>query len=571
MEVVKEKETDSVADALARAEWQQVLFAERPQRATLLAFKPSWPCRPLRIRVHRNQVFEIIASTMAPFLAFAGLAAEYVYSDYDDSLSFQNLGDDEADLELVWIDYERYRQKSEPHALAAWMDDRLQALRAASHLPILVVDWAAEDDDAAAFNEAFNAHAAAQPGIYVCPQSAIAAALSERYIDPRGVAIHGSKLSNRAAIETARRMGLQWIPAVVSFGLKAIVVDLDGTLYQGVLGEDGPSGVQLTEKHTLLQNRLLELRDQGLFLAVASRNEPADVEQLFTTRTDFPLRLSDFSSRAVSWGSKAEGIRRLADHLRIGIDAILFVDDNPGELAAAATALPGLKTLYAADVAETLKALDCYPGLMQWQISETDRLRLADLAASDERERMTQTQDRASYLRSLQVVVTLSMRPHDHLRRLHELVTKTNQFNLSLRRHAEAAIAEYLAAEDCRVAAIWLADRLSDSGLIGVMLTRLSEEGLIVEELCVSCRALGRHLEDIMIGEAIALILAELPAERVGFRWARGPRNGPALAWLERFANQPLPETGHPVWVDWATVYPPAGGERDAVSIQRAA
>jgi FkbH-like protein len=105
-----------------------------------------------------------------------------------------------------------------------------------------------------------------------------------------------------------------WLPAVLGPRLKAIVLDLDNTLYAGVLGEDGPEGLTLTPVHDLLQRKLLTLRDQGLFLAIASRNVEADVDQLFEARPDMPLRPEHLSARSIAFREKATGIREIAPH-----------------------------------------------------------------------------------------------------------------------------------------------------------------------------------------------------------------------------------------------------------------
>ena len=121
--------------ALTRAEWQPVLFAERPTRAALLGLRAAWPLTPVAARVHRNLACEFVTSAATPYLAFAGYEAEWLFGDYDDSLSFPVAGD--AAVELIWLDYARFDFR-DGDALAGWLEDRIGALRQRSRSPILV-------------------------------------------------------------------------------------------------------------------------------------------------------------------------------------------------------------------------------------------------------------------------------------------------------------------------------------------------------------------------------------------------------------------------------------------------
>ncbi len=531
--------TDSTSEhALLRAEWQGVLFAPSLSRRALLALEPTWPCRRLRVRVHRNHPFEYVASALPPFLAFARLEADLVIGDYDDALSLDL--DGPADLEVVWLDLDRYADRLETDALADWLVDRMVSLRSRSDAPILLADHAGSGDAAAAFNERLGALAPAVAGLRVCPQHAIREALGDRYFDARMERIAATRLAERAHLETARHMGLQWIPSVVQPRLKAVVFDLDHTLWDGVLGEDGVGGVRISEGHGNLQRRALALADEGLLIGIASKNEDADVVRIFSERAaELPLSLDRVSARAVSWESKAAGVRRIAERLRIGTDAVLFVDDNPGELAAVAGALPGVWTLRAApDPDETLRALARFPGLLRWEADATDAIRAADLAASELRTaHLDDSTDASDYLASLHVTLGVARDPVDHRARLHSLSNKTNQFNLALARLGEAEVDRRLADPTTPVVALWLSDRLSDSGLIGALFARLDGRTLVVEDLCVSCRALGRGLDDALVTCALRTAIGNAPVDTIAFRHATGPRNGPARRWLAAFAG----------------------------------
>lgn len=532
--------------ALDRAARQPVLFDALPRRSDLLRLAPQKIGTAVSLHVHRNQSFEHVASAMAPFAAFAGLDVRVCYGDYDDSLAMDGpVGG--ADLELVWLDWSRYGTSRTPAELAEWLRSRILARRAVTESPILIASAPGVDPSSVELSAELEKALAPVPAAHVCDLAPIGRQLGERLYDARAARLSGTSMSDAACVLAARLFGARWIPSVMRPPLKAVVVDLDDTLYRGVLGEDGAEGVELSDAHRDLQARLVELREAGLFIAVASRNEASDVEELFASRADFPLRREHLSACEVSWEPKADAIRRVASTLRIGHDAVLFVDDNAGELAAVATDLPGIATLHAgADPAVTLRALDLFPGLWRWRRSEADAIRIRDLAASRERDALAASAaDPLAYLASLQPHLTYGLNAGGHVSRLHELSVKTNQFNLALARLTEAEVARRVAAEEHAVVSVGLADRLTDSGIIAAIFGWRAGETLVVDELCISCRALGRRLEDLLIGEAIARMTAATGTSRVVMRYGLGPRNGPARAWLARAAAAPLgPEAG---------------------------
>jgi FkbH-like protein len=528
---------DAAAIALEKCEWQAKLFRPDPLRRDITKLDPIWPLQPLRVRVHRNHAFEPAERVLAPYLAFAGYAAEIDYSAYDDSLTLSQLDKSAPDVELIWLDYTRLCSEG-PDALAEWIKGRLTTLRNHSSAPILITNWAEHSQQALAFNSELRIIARGLLSVYVCDLAKIAEKLGDRFLDLRIASFSGSRLSNSAFLEAARLLGSCWIPGAVSPRLKAIVADLDNTLFDGVLGEDGPLGVHLTESHLALQKRLVELSQEGIYVAICSRNRPEDVEALFTQRPDFPLRPEHVSDMQISWEPKARGLRRIGETLRIGMNSILFMDDNPGELAAVVSELPEVHTLYAGPNAGcALNALRLYPRVNRLRADEADLLRAADLAANRVRSELaSNAEDPASYLRSLKVHLRFTRNTREEIERLASLSNKTNQFNLALERLSAVQISKKM--DDSTVVGIQMRDRLSDSGIIGLLVATRVGSSLVVEDLCISCRALGRNLENVMITEALKAAIGHDPAaESVLFRWRRGPRNSPALEWLARFTG----------------------------------
>ena len=516
--------------ALTRAEWQPTLFGA-PSRAALLSMRPAWACERLRVRVHRNHGFEAVAGAVPAYAAWNCLEFVFSIGAYDDSLAFEQAGD--ADAELIWLDTQRL-SKLPAAQLGGWIGARLRALRGRTLRPILLLAWPLPPETIAGIESA------AIPGVHVADLEALRLELQGQWEDRRLASLSGTRLGNAACVRVARELACRWLPASLRAPMKAVAVDLDDTLYEGVLGEDGPAGVELAPGHRLLQERLAQLRRQGVLLALISRNELEDVRQLFESRTDFPLRLEDFSAVEVSWGHKPDALRRIAALLRIGTDAMVFVDDNPGELASVASSLHSFTLHARPDGSETVAALDNVAGLWRWKQQAEDAFRAGDLRAAQVRDELAQSSaSPGEYLRSLRIRLGYLVNPLDHLARVHELGQKTNQFTLALRRFGEAELAARMKGESAGVVAIRLSDRLSDSGIVAFLVGAWQADTLRIEELCVSCRALGRHLEDPMLARAILLLADGKPIRRVVFDVNPGPRNGPALDWLQRFGGVP--------------------------------
>lgn len=522
-------------------EAQTVLFAARPSRLALqqLEFEGDHS-RVIRINVWRNHAIESVVTATIPYMARVGCIADFCLSDYDDTLMFE--GHRQSDLELVWVDSGRYL-KSTPFAdWAGWFAGRITALRSVSSAPVIVATWWAD----AAQEAELMARLDTVPGVFLADLQASCNEANTKLTDSRTAALAGTPLSNAAQLVVARKLACHWIPAAIWPPIKVVAVDLDNTLHSGVLGEDGLEGVSLTPAHQALQRFLKAQRERGVFLALVSRNEASDVQRLFTAREDYPLRWEDFSATEISWGDKAEGLSRIAKALRVAPDSMLFVDDNPGELASVVSRLPQVHTVYAgSDPAETQRAIEYYPGLWRWKIERDDTKRIEDLKANAEREQLlAETVNPSEYFKNLCVSIVLRVNPSDLLGRLSDLCGKTNQFNLALRRFNQAELAARLGhADDC-IVSMQLTDRLSDSGVIGVVVAHREGERLIIEELCVSCRAMGRHLEDALIVPAICQMPCFAGCREVAFHVGHGSRNQPALDWLARIADvngRPVP------------------------------
>jgi FkbH-like protein len=527
-----------------RTSWQSALFAAEVERRELLRLRAPWPLARRRIRVHRNHAVELALSVARPYLEFAGIAPDWDVGEYDDSLTFQAV--EPADVDVIWLDYTRFAARMEPEEIAKWLRDRLIALRARTPGPILVMDWDGSPGAAVPFSERLAEAVAEDHDVHLADRTELFQALGDRFFDHEREGLSGTRMSAEGATGTARLLGSRWLPSLLKPRVRAVVVDLDNTLYEGVLGEDGVESLVLTEGHKQLQSELEHLHGTGVFLGLLSRNDAADVEALFRARSDFPLRWEHFDARSLGWEAKSAGLRDLASSLRVDPSTILFIDDNPGELLESILRIPGLHYIHATDTGyETARALRYFPGLWTSHQTETDALRTVDLRANDERERLLarSSDDLASYYRELGVTLTIGHNRPEQLTRIAELSGKTNQFNLAFSRYTLADIKALAEEQSCQISTARLEDRLSDSGVIAIAVARRRDKTLVVEELCISCRALGRRLEDLIVTQMVTTGPLFAGSAEVVFRFVDAPRNQAARRWLEGFVGTRIPVT----------------------------
>jgi FkbH-like protein len=548
---------------VARAEAQADVFAQVPSRAAVYGLEPLPAARVVNVRVHRNVAAERMLTPAALLARYGGLRIEAAFGPYDDSLSFAELSGPDPDVELVWLDYARLDALSADD-LAALLERRIQALRQLSTAPILVLDLPGTDPRADAVNAALRRSAAAVPAVVVGPVSELAEEMGAEFLSARAAALTAVPLSPAALMRLAQVFALSWLPAALGIRLRGLAVDLDNTLYRGVLGEDGPDGVVLTEDHKRLQETLKALHQQGFFLGIVSRNEMADVKELFARRADFPLQAEDIDAWGVSWGRKSQALHEIAAAVRVAPSTFLFLDDNAGELIEVSEEHPDVATVFAVDPAEVGRVLTLHPGLFAFDDSGADGLRTADLAAEAARGSLrSHASDPNEYLAALGVEMTFHLDDRAGVKRLAELSNKTNQFTTALRRLTEIDLAERIADPDARVVSVRVQDKLADSGVIAMISARRQADGrVLVEDVCVSCRALGRGIEGVLLDTALHRIGTELDAEELHLAVSEGPRNAPARSWLAGLdgrsepgvvvVHTPVPPPDVPVTATWS-------------------
>ncbi len=501
--------------------WQALsaLVADVPRRSAIApAASEGTHCR---VVVFRNEIVEPTLAFAKRMAAHWGLHIEWVIGAYDDTFRFPVTSRGDEALTVMWCDWRRL-----PDIDERWVAETLEHLRGQTAAPIVIVPPFADDDrgDVAVWLERCSA---ALTAVHVMDAGEFQV---ERQRDAARLERYGSDLTPEISAVVAREVGVRWIPAVATPPVKCIAVDLDNTLYDGVVGEDGVDALVVGEKNLELGQALRAARARGIVLAVVSKNNPRDVEELWERRADLPLSADDFVAIEASWGEKADAIARLAETLNFGEEAFAFVDDNPAELLQVDARGTGVWTIQA-DAEGTASQALTRVGRVRGGDASDAVAREADLRANRERGEVLQAAtDFLALHRQLETRVGVAATGTAAVPRTAELAGKTNQFNVALARTGEAKIARGVEGGTHTCATITVADSAADSGPVAAVIVRTDGDVPIIEEFLVSCRVLGRGLESVLLIRALESL--GVMSVFVEIDWARGPRNTPALTWL---------------------------------------
>ena len=293
---------------------------------------------------------------------------------------------------------------------------------------------------------------------------------------------------------------------------KCLVLDLDNTLWEGVIGDDGLAGINLGQGDALgeafvaFQRYAKSLTERGVILAVCSKNENANAREPFEKHPEMVLRLDDISCFVANWEDKAANIRRIAQDLNIGLDSLVFVDDNPAERSIVRrlvpeVAVPEIPT----DPADYVRAVEQHRYFEAVSISSEDFKRTEYYRANAERQQTaSNVADIDEFLRSLQTRGWIGPVGEIELDRTVQLIGKSNQFNLTTLRHSAADIQRMLASPEWVTRVVKLTDRFGDNGLISVLLARQDGDALAIDTWLMSCRVLKRGVEALLLNSLVA-------------------------------------------------------------------
>jgi FkbH-like protein len=344
---------------------------------------------------------------------------------------------------------------------------------------------------------------------------------------------------------------------------KALVVDLDNTLWGGVIGEEGMQGIKLSAEYPgaafqVLQRGILDLARRGILLAVCSKNNLEDAMEALEKHPGMLLRPKNFAAMRINWNDKVQNLREISVELNIGIDSLAFMDDNPVEREQVRAALPEVTIIdMPDDPVEYATALRECLAFERLTLSTEDQQRTSFYVAERERTQAEQTfQTKEDFYRYLEQEAEIAAVSPATLARISQLTQKTNQFNLTTRRYSEPQIAEMAAKPEWQVLSIRVRDRFGDHGLVGVAITRDEKDACEIDTLLLSCRVIGRTVETALLSY-LAQTATARGRRRLSGRFHPTKKNAPAKEFYAQHGFQLHSQNGDgSLWEIDLTLHP---------------
>ena len=366
---------------------------------------------------------------------------------------------------------------------------------------------------------------------------------SKHYVHPSAAAFYGDLVARSLAARRGR-------------SAKCLVLDLDNTVWGGVIGDDGMEGIILGqgsaggEGYLAFQAYAKQLSKRGVILAVCSKNDDAVARSPFQSHPDMLLRLEDIGCFVANWTDKATNLRHIASELNIGIDSLVFVDDNPFERELVRRELPDVFVPEMTDEPSEYAAIVADSGYFEGVVVTRDDLARSEQYQSNARRRELKenTADIGSYLATLEMTLKHSAFDKVGMSRIVQLINKTNQFNLTTRRYTDDQVAHFLSDPNAVTRQFRLIDRYGDNGIIAIIIAFYNEAELCLEidTWLMSCRVLGRQVENATLRVMVEVAKA-IGAQSLIGRYIPTDRNGmvsdhyATLGFKPRLGNKAAP------------------------------
>jgi len=320
--------------------------------------------------------------------------------------------------------------------------------------------------------------------------------ISQMYVNPKLASEFNKWIQNEIAAIGGKRK-------------KCLVLDLDNTLWGGILGEDGIEGIQIGNTYPGnafldFQTNLLELSKNGVLLTVCSKNNEEDVVKAWNENPFLLIKKEQLAAWRINWNNKADNIAELAQDLNIGLDSMVFIDDNPSERELVKQMLPMIETIEFPKqpymLYEFFKKI-CTDYFQIYKLTNEDKIKLEQYKANAERTLLQKSfTSFDDYLKSLEIVLNIQELNSMNLSRIAQMTQKTNQFNLTTKRYTEEDIAAF-ATQGAKIYCINVSDKFGDSGITGVAIVTLNEKNKIadIDSFLLSCRILGKNIEKVFL------------------------------------------------------------------------
>jgi FkbH-like protein len=540
---------------------------------------PEW-----RVSVLRNITVEPIEPYLRLHAYRAGLQARVQFGEFDNIVQEalapaedSQLAD--ADCILVFLKLEQLSPAlvagfaaldteqllAEKAHIESTVATVLQGLRAQSQTPILFHAFEMPADPAfgaldnslqqghtafvADLNAVLRTQCETHAGCYLVDNQSLAQRIGfDTWYDRRFWSIGRAPYSG-VAMNLLAREHAKFFRALTGAQKKCLILDGDNTLWGGIVGEDGLEGIKLGNDHPgsvykRFQQEVRGLAKRGVILAIASKNNADDVWQVFDEHPDMVLSRDDIAAARINWDDKASNIQSIVQELNIGMNSVVFVDDSSFELNLVKSTLPEIQVLqFPEKNAFTFEGVLTRLGLFDnLAISEEDKNRGEMYKAEQQRkDAATDVVNLDDYYTSLEMVAELRAIDEFALPRATQLTQKTNQFNLTTCRYSEAEVKKFIERDNAAGIYIRVQDRFGDYGIVGIALLEVDGAVASIDTFLLSCRALGRGVEDLLLIESLRYAKS-LGAGLVTARFIPTDKNQQTEKFLPGRGFEPLPD-----------------------------
>lgn len=364
----------------------------------------------------------------------------------------------------------------------------------------------------------------------------------------------------RQALQALAKLYSRYACAMFNPRKKCLVLDLDNTLWGGILGEDGLHGIQLGQDYPGnafmdFQRAILNLYDRGIILAIASKNNEDEVLEVLDKHSHTILKPQHFAVIKANWNPKPQSIREIAAELNIGLDSLVFIDDSPHECELVRQTLPEVLTIQLpSDPLKYIETLDNVWGFDTLTFSDEDRVRGQDYQAQLQRNQLKlKSSSLEDFFQSLQMEVTIVAADDSTIPRVAQLTQKTNQFNLTTKRYSEADIWKMTQDDNYEICGVRVKDKFGDSGIVGAGIVHYKNDTAHIDTLLLSCRVIGRHVEDVLLNHLVERAKARSMKSLIG-EYIPTAKNSQVERLYEKFGF--TKRTGQPGSNSWNVALP---------------
>ena len=484
-----------------------------------------------KVFVLRNEQSENFFDKVNTYSSLRNLFFKFYHSGYDNNLNFKI---QKYDLTILWLDYSKYKINKN---FFIWIKDKIKKLGSCGKYvlvkPIILPNTSFAKLEK--INKFFFKTIYSDKVVFLNFLREYKSN-SHSYWDLERSELFGTNVSMHGQNLHSKLLGLKYLPSIYLQKIKVIIFDLDDTLYSGTIGEDGIKKIKLDKYQTKAREYYKSLYKNGTILSICSKNNKSDIDLIFKKKF---LDKKFFFPIKSNWDPKYKNIINIQKQLNISFKNILFIDNNISEILSVKKNIKDINVFWANDSASFLNCLKFYPNLENILNSNddvTNKKRIKDLKANKKREKFFSSNK--NNFKDLKMELDFRLNNHKEIERIFSLTNKVNQFIFSYKRFDKSQIREYLKTKNRFVFTISLKDKFSDSGNVAVLYFTKENDDLILNEVCISCRALGRNLENAFIFEPVKILSRKNKIKNFFIEFKKGEKNKPAEIYFKELLKK---------------------------------